>query len=306
MAGILFEYFDGYLRVMFKNAHWSGDIDITFHISGDTVATTPCDDSFNKGEPEIDVNADAWLHCWTSSSMSCFFYSMISWLEAVTRDVAECAFFWEGEGPDGELRWFRGVRESGLLQMKWTGGRDSKAFEHQVRLNQYQMVKAFYQSFRSFVESDHYDPLHYEQLTLGEVFDLTVMDGRDACVQEIASREHLDAYALIRTIIDFAHDYEKEYPRRLSLSELIKKSQTYWEKIQGNAEEISKQADHFLNTAWSSWTLEQRRRYATEELCSLDGYGDFGEKLRELRSPLIESWLEEQAHKKVTAQIAAT
>ena len=73
MAGLLFDYFDGYLRVDFRNGRWSGDIEIIFYVSGDTTATTPCDDDFKKGEPEIAVAEDVLLRCWTSSSMSCFF-----------------------------------------------------------------------------------------------------------------------------------------------------------------------------------------------------------------------------------------
>ena len=58
---IFFEYFDGYLRVNFSNGPWLGDIAITFHLSGDTTITTPCDDNFVKGNAQIDVAEDIQL-----------------------------------------------------------------------------------------------------------------------------------------------------------------------------------------------------------------------------------------------------
>lgn len=33
MAGLFFDYFDGYLRVEFRSGPWSGDIEILFHVS---------------------------------------------------------------------------------------------------------------------------------------------------------------------------------------------------------------------------------------------------------------------------------
>lgn len=291
MAGNLFEYYDGYLRVDFRNGRWAGDIAITFLVSGDTTVTTPCDDDFVKGEPQIDVNDDVHLHCWTSSSVSWFFRSMVSWLEAVTCNVAECAFTWEGEGPDGELRWFGGYRDSGLLELSWTGRRDSAAFKHHVRLDKHQMVRALYESFRAFVESDRYDPVDYERLVLGEIFDLVLVEGRGACVHEIATRNRLDARALIQTIVEFAHDREQNAPRQASLAELMQKAQTYWQDPPISEELMDEAVSETFGVNWNGWTYDQRRRYVEEDLCPAGRYGGNGENLRTLRSPLIESWL---------------
>jgi hypothetical protein len=93
MAGTFFEYFDGYLRVVYSCAG-SGDIFIDFSLFGDAVAATPCDDKFEKGEPELHNQKDVAVRTWTSSAVSCFFADLVRWLEAVVCGVRECAFGW--------------------------------------------------------------------------------------------------------------------------------------------------------------------------------------------------------------------
>lgn len=295
MDGIFFDYFDGYLRVTFRNGPWPGDIEILFHVSGDTVAATPCDDVFEKGEPQIAVAEDVVLRCWTSSSMSSFFLSMVSWLEAVTCNVEECAFSWDGEGPEGELRWFGGPSDSGTLSLAWRGRHDSPAFEHKVRLKKSQMVQTLYQSFREFVESDRYDPISYEKLLYGEVFDLVLIEGRETLVRELAVRDRPHAYALIQTIMGLAYEYKKGFPRRADLAEFIHMSEIYWEDRSIDADEVDEQIGDLLDKAWNEWTVDQRSRFVEEELFLFGGCGGFGESLRELRSPLVESWLTSHA-----------
>lgn len=294
MAGLLFDYFDGYLRVDFRNGRWQGDIEIVFQVSGDTVVTTPCDDDFTKGEPEIAVAEDVLLRCWTSSSVSHFFRNMVSWLEAVTCNVYECAFFWDGEGPDGELRWFRGSGDSGLLKMSWTGRHDSAAFTQKVRLERRQMVKAFYHSFRNFVDSDRYDPISYERLLCGEVFDLVLVEGLQALALEIAVLDRLGAYALIQTISEFAHESKNGFPRRSSLAEFKRMSEDYWKCTSSDDELVVDAMNDFLGEMWNEWSIGERQRYVEEAIFSSSGYGGYGENLRQLRSHLVESWLAEQ------------
>jgi hypothetical protein len=295
MAGMFFDYFDGYLRVTFSNGPWPGDIEISFHVSGDTVATTPCDDAFEKGEAQIAVSEDVVLRCWTSSSMSRFFQYMVSWLEAVTCNVAECAFFWDGEGPEGELRWFGGPSNSGTLRLAWSGRHDSQAFEHKVRLEKNQMVQTLYQTFREFVESDRYDPISYETLLYGEVFDLVLIEGRESLARELAVRERPDAYALTQTIMGFAYEYKRGFPRRADLAEFIHMSKIYWGDRSIDANEVDEQIGDLLDKAWNNWTVDQRRRFVEDELFLFGGCGGFGESLRKLRSPLLEAWLKSQA-----------
>jgi hypothetical protein len=295
MVGMFFEYFDGFLRVTFRNGPWAGDIEIMFHVSGDTVATTPCDDDFVKGEPQIAVAEDVVLRCWTSGSVSRFFQHMVSWLEAVTCNVMECAFFWDGEGPEGELRWIGGPSDSGLLSLTWSGRRDSQAFEHKVRLEKSQMVRNLYQSFREFVESDRYDPISYETLLFGEVFDLVVNEGRETLVRELAARDRSEAYALIQTILGLAYELDKEYPRRADLAEFIRMANIYWKDRSIDSDETDEQIGDLLDKAWNEWTADRRSRFVEDKLFMSGGCSGFGENLRQLRSTLIESWLSSHA-----------
>lgn len=295
MAGMFYDYFDGYLRVMFRNGPWSGDIEILFQVSGDTVATTPCDDDFAKGETQIAVAEDVILRCWTSSSMSTFFLSMLSWLEAVTCNVQECAFSWDGEGPEGELRWFGSPNNSGRLRLVWSGRHDSPSFEHEVRLEKSQMVQSLYQSFREFVESDRYDPISYEELRYGELFDLVLIEGREALTKEIALRDRRNAHALIQTIRWFAYEYKNRIPRCAKLAELIHMSKIHWADISIDSNKFDEQLEDLLDKAWDDWTVEQRRCHMDNELYLLGGCGGFGESLLELRSTLVESWLTSHA-----------
>lgn len=295
MAGMFFDYFDGYLRVTFQNGPWIGDIEILFQVSGDTVATTPCDDAFEKGKQQIAVAEDVVLRCWTSSSVSTFFLSMLSWLEAVICNVQECAFSWDGEGPDGVLRWFGGPSDSGRLRLVWTGRRDSPAFEHEVSLGKSQMVRTLYESFREFVESDRYDPINYERLLYGEVFDLMLIGGRDSLVKELAVRDRPDAYALFCTIMGVAYRFKSGSPRRSDLAEFIQMSKIFWKGKSINADIVDEQISDLLGKAWNDWTVDQRSRFVEDKLFLVRGIAVFGESLRVLRSPLVESWLTSHA-----------
>jgi hypothetical protein len=295
MAGMFYDYFDGYIRVTFRNGPWPGDIEILFYVSGDTVATTPCDDDFEKGEPQIAVAEDVVLSCWTSASMSWFFQHMVSWLEAVTCNVQECAFSWDGEGPEGELRWFGSPGNSGRLSLSWSGRHDSPSFEQEVRLKKSRMVQTLYRSFREFVDSDSYDPISYEKLLYSEVFDLVLIDGRETLVRELAARDGGDAYALIQTIMDFAYEYKRGFPRRSNLAEFIRMSTIYWDDRSIAPDDVDEQIGNLLGKEWNDWTVDQRIRFVEDELFLFSGCGGFGENLRELRSPLIESWLTSHA-----------
>lgn len=294
MAGLIFDYFDGYLRVDFRSGPWLGDIEIIFHVSGDTASTTPCDIDFKKGKPAIAVADDVMLRCWTSSSMSYFFRDMVSWLEAVTCNVHECAFHWDGEGPEGELRWFGGARESGTLRMSWTGRRDSAPFDHSVRLEKSKMVRSLYQALRVFAESEDYDPISYESLTYGEIFDLVLIEGRKALTNEIIVRDGLFANKLMQAIFEFSFDFEKGYPRRASLAEFIDMAGSCRESRSLSGESELDQLNDLFGEKWECLSAERRRRYVEDDLYSAGGRGGCGENLRVLRSPLIESWLAEQ------------
>ena len=64
-----------------------------------------------------------------------------------------------------------------------------------------------------------------------EIFDLVLIEGREACVREIAKRDRLEARALIQTIVGFAHDREQNAPRQANLADMMQKAQTYWKDV---------------------------------------------------------------------------
>lgn len=288
MAGTFFEYFDGYVRCEFGAVGY-GDVGVDFTFHGDTVVTTPHDDDFVAGQPRIDVHEDVSIHTWTSPTVSWFFEEMVRWLEAVVCGVRECAFEWDGEGPEGKLRWFRGVEESGRLKLSWTGNDESVAAEHEVRVNRAQMVRAFYESFRSYVESDRYDPIGYEKdLTAGEVFALVLKGGDlDALAEAFTVRAREDAQALFDALSERAFDYDAGYPRALPLSAFIERAKMPIARGSGDERQA-------FPGQWDDWDDAQRREDVADVFRSYVGWTGCGERLRELRSEMVEKWLASQ------------
>ena len=295
MAGIFFEYFDGYIRVEFSRA-WYGDIYIDFHLHGDAIASIPCDDNFVKGKPEISMGDDVSVRVWTSSSVSWFFTNLVSWLEAITCGVAECAFCWDGEGPDGEMRWHRGSRGSGNLQISWTGSDrlESPPFEYRIRLNKVQMVRTLYETFRSYVESDRYDRLDYEEVTAGEAFALVLEGGDlDALAQAFVERDRGEAWRLLRAMLNLAGDRDLGYPRRASLATFIERAASPEYRFDDeDAKDVEEWINEWFDPQWEAWNAEQRQKYIVETVYNGGPMLAFGERASELRSTLIENWLE--------------
>lgn len=290
MAGTSFEYFDGYVRCEFGNAGY-GDLSIDFAFHGDTVVATPHDDDFVARQPQVDVRKDVSIHTWTSPTVSWFFAEMVRWLEAIVCDVRECAFEWDGEGPEGQLRWFRGVDGSGLLKLTWTGDDEFDAVEHEVRVNRAQMVRAFYESFRSYVESNRYDPISYERgLTVGEVFGLVLEDcNLEVLAGAFVTRSRKDAQALFDALSERASDYGAGYPRALPLSVFGERAQTLVE--------TPPDCEHWdFPETWDQWGESERRTRVAGITKRPFGFG-FGERLRELRSKMIETWLVGQSRR---------
>jgi len=181
---MFFDYFDGYLRVAFSRGSY-GDLNMDLVLHGDATAMFPCYGLGETGRTQISTPEDVSLRTWVCAS-ACPFRQFIAWLEAVTCGVQECAFEWDAEGPEGELRWFD-LGEAGLLRVSWGG---KEPFERKVRLSKAQMVRAFYESFRTFVESDHYDPQDYESPSVSNLRELrsALVEGWLARQQQAAAR----------------------------------------------------------------------------------------------------------------------
>lgn len=299
MGGTLLSYFDGYLRVAFSRA-WHGDVYIDFHLHGDAIAAIPVDDQWQKGEPELLAEKDVSLRVWTSSSVSSFFTELVRWLEAITCSVGECAFFWDGEGPDGELHWMRGQDGSGYIRISWTGSSHLKSapFVHEVRLNTAQMVRTLYEGFRSHVTSNRFDRLEYESLNVGEVFSL-VFDESDLEVlaDALAERGRVEACRLIDAMMDLAYDSKAGYPRRASLAAFSERARLPEQGSDKKQQDAGEDSGRWLDLQWDGWNKKQRREYVLEDLYPRQAGLGYGERVFELRSLLVENWLEKQAAK---------
>ena len=103
----------------------------------------------------------------------------------------------------GEMKWSRRyLNNDGFLTVEWSAWEDK--FEHRMHLETKQVVGELYQSFRSFVESDRYEPLRYEALTIGE--ELLLELGGQYSSEQISSHiKTLDADEA-RKLIDSIFD----------------------------------------------------------------------------------------------------
>jgi hypothetical protein len=283
MAGFLFDYTEGYLRVRFSPEAW-GDFRVDFHFHGDGVVKTACDDQFIKGDSEYSLARDVHVSALTSDTTASFFSDMLAWLEAVTCGVCECAFVWEAEGPEGSLRWFRNHDGRGRLFLTWDGLRGQEPVSHKVLLNREQMVRAFYQAFLDLIGSPDYCPLMHEPITFGECIGY-VLDEEDQArlASALALRGREDAYTLVSEILNFGYNQVVGSPQRTSLASLS-------ELTAGRSVDPA-HVDAWFNPEWDKWDSE-RRLACVEGLYSGGTWYSPGVKLSKMRSPLVEAWLE--------------
>lgn len=155
MSGVRVAYMPGVLAVSFQHGDFD-HVEWLFRWTGWSVVETPLDDR-SLVPAQASRYDDGALECFLSS-VFCPFRDLLAWLEAVVCGVQECAFQWDAEGCDGELRWHRRDAETGFLTITW--GADRR--RPRLLLEGRQMVQAIYQGFRSFVESAGYEPSRYE------------------------------------------------------------------------------------------------------------------------------------------------
>lgn len=232
--------------------------------------------------PALSAPGDVTIQTCISSALGGF-SCLISWLEAVTCGVQECAFSWDGEGPDGELRWY-GPWGDGRLMVSWT----AEAREYGVCVDKVRMVRAFYESFRSYVESDRYDPLSYETLSVGETFALVLEGGDvDALADRLTTLPRDAAESFIDVVLDLAADSAAGYPRRATLAEFAGRA----------AHRAMDEPDErwWIPVEWGKWDVAQRRDYVARNVYNRGAAIGYGERLRELRSTRVEKWLGEPA-----------
>jgi hypothetical protein len=184
---------------------------VTLH--GGTVITSRYEDKTNHH-----VEGDVQIPMLTSG-IFCPFIRFIRWLEAVAIGVQECAFGWDAEGRGyGNLKWQenyggQGLRV-GLLTVDW------EPIEHRIALDRVQVVGEFYRKFRSFVESENYEPFSYEDMKVAEAVELILENCTlDEFATELASRSADDAGSLMRGLERI--ERERKNTKRVSLAYCI-------------------------------------------------------------------------------------
>jgi hypothetical protein len=215
------------------------------------------------------------------SSVECAFPSFMRFLEAIVIGVEECAFSWCAEGPSGEMRW-KGNSVNGTFTVTWPYER--RRAKWSVFLCRRHLVHSLYGAFRSFVESDAYDPMRYESLRRWDYYQLLL---RDATVGDLAralaSRSASDVERVLRRLGRIAGERTEELNRRETLAWFL--------AVQDDEEagDVSAPDD------WNTWSDKQRMRHLGRHWGSTSVSQWYGSNLRRLKSRLIEEWLAKSA-----------
>jgi hypothetical protein len=290
MTRAVSEHGDSFLRVDFEHDYYDSIyIHLTLH--GGTWVTTLGDD---ETRAEIYVEDDVQV-LMAIASVWCAFGQWIHWMEAVVVGVAQCEFDWDAEGPYAELRWLRRNwgSDDGFFTAVWM---NEESKEYRIMLNTAQMIGELYGKFRSFVESENYDPLRYEELTVAEVAEL-VLEGctLDEFAEGIATRGRSDAARLLDALLDVGYSQSikepgrvKEHPRHVSLAYCIRIAE---ELEPSEYDEIE---EGWFEPEWDEWDVARRKAYVVDSIFPGRGGFWYGAHLRQLRSPLIENWLAEK------------
>jgi len=281
MSGIFFDYEPGRIEARFSHDTEYDYINLDIHMDGDITTTTECDDQGRLAKPENHQKEGAEFQVYMSS-VFCPFGGFVSFLEAITTQVKYCGFYWDPEGPSGEMRWDRRFAdEDGFLTVEWHSNKNT--FSHRVMLNTRQTVSALYRAFRSFVESAEYDPLRYEEVIDGEGFALVLSDATtNDFAGAIAKLDGTAAHSAISRIRETIATRKLNGPQLCFPIEYF--LETGWTEIPLS------EWDSWLPPEWDSWSFDQRVHDMTE-LFRSQSAGWHGANLRELRSKLVEDWL---------------
>lgn len=281
MAGTYFDYQPGSIEAKFSHDIDFDFINLDVRLVGDTTMMTYCDEQGKFANPILHKKKTVGFSVYFSS-VFCPFQDFIRFLEAITVEVQECGFDWDPEGPMGRMNWRRRfVNDTGFLTIEWQAHKER--FSHRTMLNTRQAVKALYESFRSFVDSDEYDPLRYEEISNGEAFQLVLSDASlDELVNALIQLNFQSAHSAISRLRDTASERSSQGPM------------------------VAFPLDYFLQPDWSELPLSEWEPWISEKWETLNQteraddlramlvwgkLGWSGCNLRGLRSTLVEAWL---------------
>jgi hypothetical protein len=209
------------------------------------------------------------------SSLWCAFPSLVRFLEAIAIGVDECAFTWDPEGPFGEMRW-HGNGKEGTFTLTWSGG---ESFRWSTRVCARDLVQSLYGGFRSFVESDDYDPMRYEQLRRWDMYALVLADAHlGQLARALANRSRHECALVLHRLDGVAsRRADTAHPRQPLqwFLDVPNDSEPDWIE---------------LPAGWDGWTARQRMRHLGRQWRRpVDSWS--GSNLRKLKSRIIEDWL---------------
>ena len=216
------------------------------------------------------------------SSVFCPFVDFIRFLEAITIEVQECSFSWDPEGPEGRMRWERlYFQDTGFLTIEWKSS--DKQFSHSMMLNTRQAVRTLYTAFRTFAESPDYDPLRYEELTIGESFALVLSNASlDDLAGTLTPLHSNAAEAVFQGLQDAVNKRHTGPKLSFPIENFLESTGTVIPSSEFNKP--------WIHPEWDSWDIDQRLN-DLKELFEGESSSWYGANLRELQSKLVEDWL---------------
>lgn len=281
MSGTFFDYVPGRLEARFRHDDRFDSVLLDLWVTGETAVTADCDDLGRMTSPVEHVSDRVECQVYMTS-VFCPFRDFIRFLEAIAIEVQECGFEWDPEGPMAKMSWTRRfVADAGFLTVEWRSGEER--FNHRMMLGTRQAVESLYTAFRSFVESDDYDPLRYEEVTIGEAFSLVMSNASlDDLARALAHLNANDADAVIGRLKDAVGT------RSRGKAKICRPIEYFFES--DRAEPAPIETESWTGAQWDSQGLDQRIA-ELRDLFGSGGLGWHGANLRALRSSLVENWL---------------
>lgn len=261
---------------IYLNIHLTGHVVIQTHLGGDDETETPIRHQKRDVDFEVEI-----------ASLECPFYDFITFLEAISLDVEECAFTWIAEFSYGRMQWERRFpKDTGFLTVEWSTSKQQ--FSHRMMLNTRQMVREFYSTFRSLIDSPDYDRLRYEGVTYGEALELVLSDASlDDLVEEFIRRNAIEAKDLLIKVGEIhtsrSSDGQKNEIRSIQYF-LDATAPT-------DSEDDWPSYAEWIIPEWENWSIDQRKDHLKQVLSYRMPCWE-GNNLKNMKSKLVEDWLD--------------
>lgn len=275
------------IEAVFSHAEAFDFIDLHLAFDGMAFSSTPSTTNTYDG-PWEDFPCEHADFLVYFSSVFCAFGDFLKFLEAIAVGVEQCQFSWDAEGPDGCFSWQRASHDGvGFLTVVW---HSRPSFRYVLRIDGKSAVRTLYGAFREFVESNSYDPIRYERMTIGKTAFLVLADGDfERLPGELAKLDMATAEALLRIANGGPEERGARGPkRRYTITDCLE----YVDEVVSRNKELGtvlSQLD-WITAEWENWPIERR----LEEIETIMGWESgawYGANLRAMRSGILEAWI---------------